>query len=209
MASPSPRTKEELVKAFRRNEILEAARHLIGELGVEEISMERIAHEAGVAKGTLYLYFENKGALVESVFEYTYDQLLERCRKATEGVSPCSQRVRQLGAVILDSSDEHRAFAQALGDHPELGPEGSSPMSERLREHLEPFIAMVEEIFAEGIRSGEIRDVGAHRAAILFLSLIRGLVWTQLRQSDPPDAAEELEASIDVFLNGVVAGAAR
>ena len=49
------KTKDEVVKDFRTGEIVRAARRVIGELGFDEASMERIAHEAGVAKGTIYL----------------------------------------------------------------------------------------------------------------------------------------------------------
>ena len=86
--SPAAKTKEELVKEFRRNEILGAACHVIGEHGIGEISMERIAQQAGVAKGTLYLYFENKDALLESTLEFAFHGFIQNCRTAANAENP-------------------------------------------------------------------------------------------------------------------------
>ena len=77
------KTKDEVVKDFRTGEIVRAARRVIGELGFDEASMERIAHEAGIAKGTIYLYFRNKEELLAHVAEHGFRELMERARLAT------------------------------------------------------------------------------------------------------------------------------
>ncbi len=53
-------TKKEIVTAFRTQEILAAARQLLDQRGLEAMTMEEIAAAAGVAKGTVYLYFQSK-----------------------------------------------------------------------------------------------------------------------------------------------------
>lgn len=206
MALPPPaRTKEELVKEFRRGEILEATRRAIGEQGIVDISMERIAQEAGLAKGTLYLYFESKEALLESALEYTYEEFIERSRAVADAAAGYTEKIRAIAASIVESNAEHRAFGQALQERPDLGPEGASPFSERLREQIMPFVEFVAEIFEAGTRAGEFRPIGGMRASRLFLSLMRGLTLQQLREPDPPSAAEELRALLDVFLRGIAA----
>lgn len=202
---PSVRSKDELVKEFRRSEIVRAARGLIAEVGIADSSMERIAQLAGVAKGTLYLYFESKDELIESALEYTYQELIERCRAATANRAAPIERVRAIATAILAAHAEHRAFARALADRPELSAEGPSPASERLRRCLEPFVDLVVAVFEDGIREGVFRPVGARRAARSFLVLIRSLVMEQLREPSPPDPFEELEALLDVLLHGVAA----
>jgi AcrR family transcriptional regulator len=204
---PASKTKEELVKAFRRSEILDAARHVFGEHGIGEISMERIAQQAGVAKGTLYLYFESKDALLENVLEFAYQEFIQRCRQAADGASGYTEKIRAIAISIVESNAEHRAFGQALQERPELGPEGASPFSERLREQILPFVDFVADLFERGTRAGEFRAIGGMRAARLFLSLMRGLTLQQLREPDPPSAAEELEVLLDVFLRGIAAEA--
>ncbi|UCE86254.1 MAG: TetR/AcrR family transcriptional regulator [Deltaproteobacteria bacterium] len=204
--SPAAKSKEELLKQFRRNEILDAARDVIGHQGVTEISMERIAQQAGVAKGTLYLYFENKDALLESALEYTYQEFMERCRSAADAATGCAAKIRAIASSIVASNAEQRAFGQALQERPELGPEGVSAFSERLREQIMPFVEFVAEIFQAGVRAGEFRAIDGMRAARLFLSLMRGLAFQQIRDPQPPDANQELDALLDIFFHGVSLG---
>ena len=60
-------TKKEIVTAFRTREILAAARQLLDQRGLEAMTMEEIAASAGVAKGTLYLYFQSKDDLIQAL----------------------------------------------------------------------------------------------------------------------------------------------
>lgn len=204
LAEPSlARTKEELVKAFRRTEILDAARRVIGEQGMHEISMDRIAREAGVAKGTLYLYFQNKDALVESALEYAFQEFTLRCRQAAEGASGYTRKLQAVAEAIVASNAENRAFGRALQERPDLGPEGRSALSERLRAQVEPFVDFVADLLEDGMRAGALKPVGGRRAALLFLSLMRGLTMQQLRDLDPADTGAELEVLLEVFLHGV------
>src|SRR5229473_3440185 len=55
-----PRTKQEVVSEFRCGTILEAARKIFAKKGYEAATVDDVAEAAGVAKGTLYLYFRSK-----------------------------------------------------------------------------------------------------------------------------------------------------
>src|SRR5437667_8428699 len=55
-----PKTKQEVVSEFRCGTILEAARKIFAKKGYEAATVDDVAEAAGVAKGTLYLYFRSK-----------------------------------------------------------------------------------------------------------------------------------------------------
>src|SRR5260370_27988164 len=59
-------TKEDLIKEFREREILDAARKIIARFGIQGTTIDRVAEMANVAKGTIYLYFPSKDALVHA-----------------------------------------------------------------------------------------------------------------------------------------------
>ena len=69
-------TKKEIVTAFRTREILDAARTLLEQRGLEALTMEEIAAVAGVAKGTLYLYFESKDDLIQALITLVGENIL-------------------------------------------------------------------------------------------------------------------------------------
>ena len=88
--SRSARSKEELLKVFRTEEILQAARRVISRDGLADASVERIAAEAGVAKGTLYLYFDSKETLLARACEPVVAELLRRTRRAIQRTRACA-----------------------------------------------------------------------------------------------------------------------
>jgi AcrR family transcriptional regulator len=57
MTAIQRKTKQEMVAEFRVTEILDAARKVFAQKGFAETTVDQIAEEAGVAKGTVYLYF--------------------------------------------------------------------------------------------------------------------------------------------------------
>ena len=75
MSSPKP-TKKELVTEFRTREILAAARNLLEQSGVDRLTMDGIAAAAGVAKGTLYLYFPSKEELIQELLSQVGDNII-------------------------------------------------------------------------------------------------------------------------------------
>ena len=73
-------TKKEIVTEFRTREILAAARRLMQSRGVEAVTMEEIAAAAGVAKGTVYLYFQGKEDLIQALISQVGENILVRDR---------------------------------------------------------------------------------------------------------------------------------
>ncbi|MGH7864881.1 MAG: helix-turn-helix domain-containing protein, partial [Candidatus Binataceae bacterium] len=59
-------SREELIKEYRVAEILDATRRVIGRYGFQGATIDRVAEEAKVAKGTIYLYFETKDSLLHA-----------------------------------------------------------------------------------------------------------------------------------------------
>jgi AcrR family transcriptional regulator len=69
-------TKKEIVAAFRTKEIMTAARQVMERRGVEAVTMDEIAAAAGVAKGTIYLYFDSKDDLIYALMSQVGDNIL-------------------------------------------------------------------------------------------------------------------------------------
>src|SRR5215470_7613898 len=72
---PQPRERRDA--AQHRQQVLEAAARLFGERGVESVTMDEIAHAAGVGKGTLYRRYGDKGQLVLALMDEPVAELQE------------------------------------------------------------------------------------------------------------------------------------
>jgi AcrR family transcriptional regulator len=75
---PKPARQRRIEPSARREAILEAALSVFAESGYESARLDAVADRAGVAKGTLYLYIDDKDALFEEVIRGTVSPVLER-----------------------------------------------------------------------------------------------------------------------------------
>jgi AcrR family transcriptional regulator len=208
-APPPTRSKGEVVKDFRTGEILDAARRVIGELGYGDASMERIAQAASVAKGTLYLYFKSKESLLQAALERGYAELMERTRAGTVRARGPLPKLREVARAFLEHSLAHQTFYRALQETPELGPEGVSEVSRRLRVLVDDYIHRVSALVERGIKSGELRPVDPERAARLLVELLRGVIADRLQKAHADSIDDDADLVIDFFLHGVASGGRR
>src|SRR6202171_5688929 len=81
---PARKTRKEILSEWRHKEILEAARRIIASLGYAATNVEEIAREAGMAKGTFYLYFKSKEEVLVAVLASDLERLTN---KTIEGMS--------------------------------------------------------------------------------------------------------------------------
>ena len=106
-------------KEWARQELLLAGRQLFSEKGLYESRVEDLARIAGIAKGTLYLYFRDKEDLIQAVVTAGFELLQQRVRERTEGARALSDVVSRIVATHLEffveNPDLMRIFHQARG----------------------------------------------------------------------------------------------
>jgi len=109
---PRTRTRTRLAPGIRRASILDAATRLILRDGAAGLTMEDIATEAGVARGTLYLYFDSVDDIAGALRD-RYAQVLTGELEPLLATGGSGSRLRRLDTFIA-------ALAHALHDHREL-----------------------------------------------------------------------------------------
>src|SRR5689334_4639752 len=88
------RTKEHVLAAYRRDALLKAAIRVFGECGFDSATMERIAQEADVAKGTTYLYYRSKQSIYDAALGSGLAELDERTRTAMDRAAGLRDAIR-------------------------------------------------------------------------------------------------------------------
>lgn len=108
------RERKEREKEQRRIDILDSARQAFLKHGLEQTSMDRIAQEAELAKGTLYLYFKNRDELLMALIADDFDRLIDMLEKVTKSdIEPERKLLASIG-TFNDFSKGNEFFYQVM-----------------------------------------------------------------------------------------------
>lgn len=191
----------------RPGEVLDAALDAFLEKGFAATRVEDIAARAGVSKGTVYLYFESKDAILRALVREHVVPIAERLAAMSDDQalppSVLLPSLKELGVRLL--SDPRVAAVPRLviteaARFPDLA-------DFYRREVIEVGMSAMERLIARGVASGEFRPVDAHLAvrsifgAILLQVLFQGIF---ARPGDPEIAPDALLSShLDILQNGL------
>ena len=110
MPRRAPDALKDVIRDFRRDQIMDTARRLFGERGTTDVSMDEIAAEAGVARSTLYVYFANRDELLRACVQSMYDRMQDTVDLVLAGRASPQDRLWGLILGLLERIDESPAF---------------------------------------------------------------------------------------------------
>lgn len=135
----------------KRRRILDAAVSVFAQHGFYNAKVSQIAKEAGVADGTIYLYFKNKEDILIQVFIDAMDEILRRQEEAIGQVSDPIDRLRTFIRVHFASVAESRAMAEVITV--ELR-QSSKFMRNTDMKPFGRYLSMIARIVDDGVRTG-------------------------------------------------------
>jgi AcrR family transcriptional regulator len=139
----------------KRKNILTAAFRVFGERGFPRTTMKMIAQQAGIAPGSIYIYFRDKEALFEATVEQGWEQFLSELSRAAVAPRPFRERV----AAVLDLG-----FSKLKEGLPLLqGMLFEASRQRILHEKLESLCRTLETLFAESLPARRSRRNGEKR----------------------------------------------
>jgi TetR/AcrR family fatty acid metabolism transcriptional regulator len=205
VARRAPDALKEVIRDFRRDQIIETARQLFGARGTTEVSMDEIATQAGVARSTVYVYFANRDELLQACVQTMYDQLKETIRELSEDTAAPLERLRALIRGVLGRIDESPAFFRlAMATQSTTGAAGSAGVGSALMWIGLDVIRLLEEIVSGGIATGLFRaDVDKDRAVVLIGQQIYGALSVRAGEPDPIPAGQATEEICTFVVRGL------
>jgi len=202
-----PRSKADVLRDFRTDQILDAATIVFGKLGYANASIERIAEEAGVARSTVYVYFPNKDLLLNQCLARHRIALGARVREAIEGASGLEARLAAFLTAVLvyvgEVSEFFRALMGVRGVDPFFGAGSSevpTPELETLREEVQ---ALVDRMFSDAIAAGELTPASEPAAREALPLLLYGALMRRTMAPGPTDPSREAAQLAHMMLYGV------
>jgi AcrR family transcriptional regulator len=166
-------------KALRNEQILAAAFDVFAAHGYAETRLDEVAKRAGVAKGTIYLYFKNKEQLFRAVARSLIQKRFDALVGTFRGTAP--ELLRELLSRMYSQivrNDRARSILRLM-----LAESGKFPRLSEIyhREIIAPGIKAVRQVLKRGIASGEFRKTAAVEfPQILVAPGILAIVWKLL-----------------------------
>lgn len=208
-SSDPDRPSREERKALQRGKILESAREVFFRDGFVAANLDEVALAAGVAKGTLYRYFENKGDLYVALLAENGRAFEERMREVAGAPGSAADKIRQLGRFYFGHWTRNHTYFQifwALENQPVIGdlPEG---VLEEVTRLWQSCLRILAEVVQQGIDEGSLAPCDPWEVANLLWTLSNGLIQGE---SSPPHRrirqrplAETFVRAIDIVLVGL------
>ena len=185
--------------------ILEAAVKVFARQGFYQSTVAQIAKEAGVADGTIYLYFKNKDDIQVQFFSYRTRQVFERFRSEVNKAENSLDKLRNLVRRHLTEFQRDRDMAVVY----QVETHQNSRLAEsQIREMSVMYQELVSEIVELGQQEGNIRkDVYVGLVKRFILGAVDEVINTWLHSEKEYDLVSMADPLVDLFVRGIGASA--
>jgi len=185
----------------KREAILRAAISVFARCGYFNSKVADIAREAGVADGTVYLYFKSKEEILHSIFDRSVEEALDAARKRVERLEDPREKLRQIAHMHLERLGADRDLAVVF----QVELRGSTKfMEEFSAAGFAEYLALIRSTFEEGQRAGMFRaDLNARVVAKVFFGALDEMATNWILSKRRYKLAPMADQVLDIFLNGV------
>jgi TetR/AcrR family transcriptional regulator, fatty acid metabolism regulator protein len=187
-------TERSIASEEKRRVILDAAIRVFARKGYHAARVGDIAEEAQVAHGLLYHYFASKEALLETIFQEAWAELLGAIAVVEASGAPAREQLRQTAAILLRAWRRDPDLVRVI-----VREVARSPALERRGGDLGELFAAIERIVAAGQKAGELRgDVEPRIASAVFYGALEEVLtgWVLGRLPDGDEAVSRAEQTV-------------
>ena len=200
----APVTKKEMVAAFRTREILAAARRLMDQNGVDTLTMDEIAQTAGVAKGTLYLYFQSKDGLIQALLSQVGEAMALDLEAISSKAAPLPEKLRQVAVLLLHYVDRESTLFPVYLRELVRSKSGRGNALTSLQELEERIVSLITGIFAEGIAQKQFIAADPRLLTFLLKGLVRAVGYYQMTRDQKDIIQDALPVVLTLLFSGIV-----
>jgi AcrR family transcriptional regulator len=192
-------------KSAVKDAILDATDRLLARFGYRKMTVDDIATEAGIGKGTIYLHFSSKEEVVLSHIDRIVERLQERLREIAGSDATAAERLRQMLLTrVLFRFDSIQHYTQSLNDLLAVLRPG---LLARRAQYFDSEAKIFAQVLNAGRQSGELSFDNDHATAHALLQATNGLLPYSLSTTElgAREDVEQRAADVaDLMLNGLL-----
>jgi AcrR family transcriptional regulator len=193
-------TKREVLTAFRTREILAAARQLLEQDGVQEVTMEEIAALAGVAKGTLYLYFRSKEELIQALLSQVGEEMEQGMEEIMAAPGGAKEKLAGALSLLLHYVERERVlfplYLKEIFKGSRSGQENPVAAIEKR------VLGLIAGLFAEGMAQDQFLAADPMLLTFLLRGLVRATGLYQMAAGNQEAVHQAFPVVADIVFSG-------
>ncbi|MCA1056381.1 TetR family transcriptional regulator [Rossellomorea aquimaris] len=181
-------------------QIIDAAVVVIAENGYHQAQVSKIAKQAGVADGTIYLYFKNKEDILISLFREKMAIFVEKTEEVIAGKQTASEKLLVMieNHCKLLSEDHHLAIVTQL----ELR-QSNKDIRMKINDVLKGYLQLVDKILISGVKAGDLpQDLDVRLARQMIFGTLDEMVTTWVMNDQKYDLVAQVPAIHKLLLQG-------
>jgi TetR/AcrR family fatty acid metabolism transcriptional regulator len=196
---PPPRAE----RLEKRDALLRAAIDTFAARGFFHAQVADVARAAGVAAGTVYLYFRSKDDLLISIFERVMQEAIAAGRQSIAGLDNPQAELRAIARLHLDRMGRDRSLAIVF----QVELRQSTKFMERFSAtQLREYLGIIRDVVARGQTAGVFRaDLNPTVAAKLLFGMLDEMATNWILSRRKYSLVAEADAIVDLFVRGVEA----
>ncbi len=184
-----------------RQRIIETGMAIFAKKGFFKTTVDDIARQAKVAKGTIYLYFRDKSDIYINIIEKHLNSALADLQAVTNEKLSNTEKLKRIAEDwLLHSAEFHRFFPVISMENINQALKIMKEVKKRVFPIICQIISAVADIIEEGIKNGEFRKINSKIAAISFLNIMRAPLLLNLFTSEKIESSDEI---LGLFFDGL------
>jgi TetR/AcrR family fatty acid metabolism transcriptional regulator len=185
----------------KREAILRAAIQVFARNGYFNSKVADVARAAGIADGTVYLYFKSKEEILHSIFHRSVAEAIAEARRTLTDIKDPREKLRRIAETHLERLGADRDLAIVF----QVELRSSTKFMEAFSAtELAEYLKLIREVFEEGQRMGVFRrDLNAKVVAKILFGALDEMATNWILSKRRYKLQPLAEPVLDIFLNGV------
>jgi TetR/AcrR family transcriptional regulator, fatty acid metabolism regulator protein len=186
----------------KREAILRAAIRVFSQNGYFNSKVADIAKEAGIADGTVYLYFKSKEEILHSIFDRAMEEFISEGRKEIDGIAEPDKRLRRIAQLHLEKLGEDRDLAIVF----QVELRGSIKfMREFSAAGFAEYLEIIHQTIVEGQKAGVFRkNLNPTVCSKILFGALDEMVTNWILSPKPYPLAPLADTVLEVFFDGII-----
>lgn len=195
--SPKPDVSEE-----RKEQIAEAATTVFTKKGFDKARMDDIADEANLSKGTLYLYFESKDAIITHLLDSLFEREFADLLLLEDDPRPTSEKLMFFTDKFIGDIYRWERIIPIMYEF--LGRLfRQSVVQEAFKKYMRFYLDLITPLIQQGIDRGEFKAENAKDVAITIGAIFEGTILLWVYDSEAINLENHLRVGMKLLMDGL------